>query len=54
MWQGLETTELADMAATLSFHDVVGSDGESRFLIRYLGQRIAEALAAACARDERT
>ena len=48
MWQGLETAELADMAASLSFQDVVGSNGDARFLIRYHGQRIAEALGAVC------
>jgi hypothetical protein len=48
IWQGLETAKLADLAANLSFHDVVGSDGDARFLIRFHGQRIAEAYGAVC------
>jgi hypothetical protein len=48
IWQGLETAELADMAASLSFHDVVGSDGDARFLIRFHGQRVAEAYGTVC------
>jgi len=48
MWQGFEAEELAAMAENLAFNDVVGSDGNARFLIRYHGRRIAEACGMVC------
>ena len=48
MWQGFEAEELAAMAGNLSFNDVVGSDGNARFLIRYHGRRIAETCGTVC------
>ncbi len=47
-WQGFEAEELAAMAESLSFLDVIGSDGNARFLIRYHGNRISEAYGAVC------
>jgi len=48
LWQGLEAEELACVADTLSFQDVIETDGEARFLIRYHGKRISEAYGATC------
>jgi hypothetical protein len=47
-WQGFEPDELAGMAENLSFQDVVGSDGDARFLIRFHGRRISEAFGSVC------
>jgi len=47
-WQGFEAEELAAMAESLSFLDVIGSDGNARFLIRYHGKKISEAYGSVC------
>jgi hypothetical protein len=43
IWEGFNAEELATVAESLSFQDVVGTDGRARFLIRFHGKRIAEA-----------
>jgi hypothetical protein len=48
VWQGFEAEELASVADSLSFQDVIGTDGDARFLIRYHGKRISEAYGATC------
>jgi hypothetical protein len=45
-WQGFEPEELAAMAESLAFQDVIGRDGDARFLIRFNGRRISEAFGA--------
>ena len=47
-WRDLEARELAAMSPNLSFTDVVGTDGDTRFLIRYHGARIGEAYGSDC------
>jgi hypothetical protein len=42
-WKGMETKELAAMAGSLYFCDVVENAGRSRLLTRYRGKRIEEA-----------
>jgi len=46
VWQGFDSEELTAMAETLAFQDVIGSDGDARFLIRFHGRRISEAFGA--------
>jgi hypothetical protein len=41
-WQALEAEDLAASLESLSFQDVVGTDGSARFQIRFHGKRIAE------------
>jgi hypothetical protein len=48
IWQGFESEELAAMAENLSFQDVIRSDADARFLIRFHGRRISEAFGAVC------
>jgi hypothetical protein len=48
MWEGFEAEELVAVAESVSFQDVIGSDDNARFLIRYHGKRIAEAYGALC------
>jgi hypothetical protein len=47
-WFEFEGHEFTSISANLSFMDVVGSDGEVRFLIRYHGARIGEAYGSDC------
>jgi hypothetical protein len=48
IWEGFNAEELAAVAESLSFQDVVGTDGRARFLIRFHGKRIAEAYGSFC------
>jgi hypothetical protein len=48
VWQGFDAEELAAMAENLSFQDVIGSEADARFLIRFHGRRISEAFGAVC------
>lgn len=47
-WQGLDTDELVRMSESLSFCDVVSANGHPRYLIRFHGQKIAEAYGSNC------
>jgi len=48
LWQELEGRGFDGMVANLSIADVVPSDGDVRFLIRYHGARITEACGCDC------
>jgi len=48
IWEGFEAEELAAMAESLSVQDVMGTDGNARFLVRFHGKRIAEAYGSLC------
>jgi hypothetical protein len=48
MWEGFEAEELVAVAESVSFQDVIGDEGDARFLIRYHGKRIAEAYGSFC------
>jgi hypothetical protein len=48
MWEGFEAEELVAVAESVSFQDVIGDEGDVRFLIRYHGKRIAEAYGSFC------
>jgi hypothetical protein len=47
-WPDMHEVEFGDMAASLSYQDVVDDGGGPRFLIRYHGRRISEAYGAIC------
>jgi hypothetical protein len=47
-WQGLASDELVRMTENLTFSDVVAGQDGPRFLIRYHGERIAEAFGSNC------
>jgi hypothetical protein len=47
-WRELKDRAFGAMSANLSFTDVVGSNGDMRFLIRYHGSRIGEAYGSDC------
>lgn len=48
VWHGFDAEELVAMAENLSFQDVIGSEADARFLIRFHGRRISEAFGAVC------